>query len=77
MKHKADVAKQALNSRSGRPIPLKDIEQYQQLEQKKNHEVMLVRFRAKDVFKVDSQLLHTFRFRYETFVSIQARVCGK
>ena len=37
------MAKQALNSRSGRPIPLKDIAQYQQLEQKKDHEVMLVR----------------------------------
>ncbi|CAB3994329.1 Hypothetical predicted protein [Paramuricea clavata] len=43
LKHKTDMAKQALNSRSGRPIPLKDIEQYQQLEQKKDHEVMLVR----------------------------------
>ena len=42
-KHKSDIAKQALNSRSGRAIPIKDIEQYQQLEQKKDHEVMLVR----------------------------------
>ncbi|XP_028395496.1 coiled-coil domain-containing protein 96-like [Dendronephthya gigantea] len=42
-KHKSDIAKQALNSRSGRQIPIKDIEQYQQLEQKKDHEVMLVR----------------------------------
>ena len=43
MKHKNGVAKQTVNSRSGRPIPVKDIEQYQQLEQKKDHEVMLVR----------------------------------
>ena len=42
MKHKSDNAKQAMNSRSGRAIPLKDIEQYQQLEHKKDHEVMLV-----------------------------------
>ena len=42
MKHKYDVAKQALNSRSGRSIPIKDIEQYQIQEQKKDHEVMLV-----------------------------------
>ncbi|XP_046855010.1 coiled-coil domain-containing protein 96-like isoform X2 [Xenia sp. Carnegie-2017] len=42
-KHKIDIAKQALNSRSCRPIPPKDIEQYHQLEQKKEHEVMLVR----------------------------------
>ena len=41
-KHKCNVARQAVNSRSGRPIPTKDIEQYQQQEQRKDHDVMLV-----------------------------------
>ena len=54
LKHKSDIAKQALNSRSGRPIPVKDIEQYQQLEQKKDHEVMLVRMQPR------TQALHCF-----------------
>jgi hypothetical protein len=51
MKHKGDIAKQALNSRSGRAIPPKDIEQYQQLEQKKDHEVMLVRTTVLKILK--------------------------
>ncbi|RMX54659.1 hypothetical protein pdam_00009337 [Pocillopora damicornis] len=43
MMFKSDVAKQAINSRSGKPIPPKDLEQYQMLELKKEQEVMQVR----------------------------------
>jgi len=39
---KNDVAKQAINSRSGKPISPKDLEQYQMLELKKEQEVMQV-----------------------------------
>ncbi|EDO40032.1 predicted protein, partial [Nematostella vectensis] len=42
-KFKFDVAKQAINSRSGKPIPPKDIEQYELAEMKKEQEVTLVR----------------------------------
>ncbi|XP_020613200.1 coiled-coil domain-containing protein 96-like [Orbicella faveolata] len=43
MMFKNDVAKQAINSRSGKPISPKDLEQYQMLELKKEQEVMQVR----------------------------------
>ena len=62
LKHKSDIAKQALNSRSGRPIPVKDIEQYQQLEQKKDHEVMLVRMADKKYFEVFFDVFISWRF---------------
>ncbi|XP_068762170.1 cilia- and flagella-associated protein 184-like [Montipora capricornis] len=43
MMFKMEVAKQAINSRSGKAIPPKDLEQYQMLELKKEQEVMQVR----------------------------------
>ncbi|XP_067044467.1 cilia- and flagella-associated protein 184-like [Acropora muricata] len=43
MMFKMDVAKQSINSRSGKAIPPKDLEQYQMLELKKEQEVMQVR----------------------------------
>lgn len=43
MGFKKDVAKNALNSRSGKAIPQKDIDQYVSLELRKDHEVMQVR----------------------------------
>ncbi|KAM7426029.1 Coiled-coil domain-containing protein 96 [Porites harrisoni] len=43
MLFKMDVAKQAINSRSGKAIPPKDLEQYQMMELKKEQEVMQVR----------------------------------
>ncbi|KAK2571769.1 Coiled-coil domain-containing protein 96 [Acropora cervicornis] len=44
MMFKMDVAKQSINSRSGKAIPPKDLEQYQMLELKKEQEVMQVLF---------------------------------
>lgn len=43
MLFKMDVAKQSINSRSGKAIPPKDLEQYQMSELKKEQEVMQVR----------------------------------
>jgi len=43
IKFKSDVAKLAINSRSGKPIPEKDLEQYQISEAKKEQEVIAVR----------------------------------
>jgi len=43
IKFKSEVAKLAINSRSGKPIPEKDLEQYQISEAKKEQEVIAVR----------------------------------
>lgn len=43
MKSKYDTAKDSISTRSGKPIPVKDLEQYQQAELKKESEVIAVR----------------------------------
>eukprot|EP00111_Clytia_hemisphaerica_P023054 TCONS_00067825-protein len=43
IKFKYDTAKESISTRTGKPIPVKDLEQYQMAEQKKENEVIAVR----------------------------------